>query len=364
MSMIRYPSYLFRDPLLLSTYLQNTRVGTPIIINNIIDINVEGDHLLNLYITHLDKEIYQKIPEGLETIGEAFWAEDDWAELAPKIADEARKHGWCMVKFYDEEFTDRWKVFSVQEFTTWIKETKEIDTDENGDPITKVIRMGGRFKWADDLGNALTEELRFDDDLTYMITWRKGDGRETFAYPDLTQALMTLIFEFRQAKGQMLFSAAKPSFKHFVYGEGANDDNVKILDVKIKGIDNTSGLGVNKTVLEEIRTIKDESLPIIEPALNKQLQFISGLTRMPVSFFMGEKQTSGMSDMGEKTDMLKIRQKKESIFNTFAPSLITMMEDIYNITIKELVLPQDETLEEIEEDEQKTKTNLTNKNIK
>ena len=154
MSMRRYPSYLFRDPLLLPTYLDNNRTGTPIILTNTIDINVEGDHLLNLYITQLDNEIYQNIPEGLGDVGEAMWMEDNWSELAPQIADAIRKHGWCMVKFYDEEFTDRWKVFSVQEFTTWIKETKEIDTDENGDPITKVIRMGGRFKWADDLWSA------------------------------------------------------------------------------------------------------------------------------------------------------------------------------------------------------------------
>ena len=354
MSMRRYPSYLFRDPLLLPTYLDNNRTGTPIILTNTIDINVEGDHLLNLYITQLDNEIYQNIPEGLGDVGEAMWMEDNWSELAPQIADAIRKHGWCMIQFYEDGDFGRWKVFTVNEFADWIKEP-----NKDG----KIVRKGAKFSWADDLGNSWTnEELRFEDDNTFLVKWREGRGLETFAFPDLSQAIMTLAFEFRQMRGQLTFSASKPSFKHFKYGPDANNDNIDDLDTKIKGIDTSSAIGAPITVLDSIDTIEDKTLSIIEPALDKQLQYYAGVTRLPVSYYMGERsQSSGMNGKGDTTDLLKIRQKKELIFNTISPSIVNMFSDVYDISIDELELPEDESLEEVETDSDpsETATNAT-----
>ncbi len=340
----RYPSYLYRDVLLDNKYLSNDREGTPITLTNNIDLNVEGDFLLNGYINRLDEEIYQALPVGLGDLGEAWWKSDKWAALATKMANEARKHGWCVVQFYDEDAPRRWEVFSVVQFVDYIKETVKIDD------VEKLMAVGMKFEWGDYLGNSFREEVRFDDPMTHLIKYEEGNGMSVFAFPDLNQAIMTLAFEFRQAKGQMLFSAAKPSYQHFKYGMDANDDNIDDLDAKIKGIDATSAIGAPLSVLDSIDVVENKNLAIIEPALDKQLTYFAGLTRLPVAFYMGEKQSSGMSDMGEKTDMLKIRIKKEFIFNRFAPFIMNIFEEVYGIVLDELELPQDAALEEVEED--------------
>ena len=219
--------------------------------------------------------------------------------------------------------------------------------------------MGAKFTCGDDLGNTFTESVRFDDPMVHLIKYSEGDGMSTFAFPDLSQAIMTLAFEFRQAKGQMIFTAAKPSFLHFKYGEQADDDTADELDDKIKGVDSTAAIGIAKSVLDEIVSIKNENMDIIEPALNKQLRYFSGATRLPTAFYLGEKDSSGMSDVGEKSDMLKIYQKKETIFSVYQPHIIAMFSDVYDITIDKLELPQPVVLEDVEEDKE---DNPDNKN--
>lgn len=344
----QYPSYLFRDPLLANQRMVNTRVATPITLTNNININVDGDHLLNLYITKLDEEIYEDMPLGLGKLGEAVWKSDDWKNLSVKIADESRKHGWCVVQFYDEDSLERWRVFTVVEFTDYIKETIKGE-----DGVDKLKAVGMKLAWGDYLGNAFTEEVKFDDKMTFLVKFREGDGRSVFAFPDLTQAIMTLAFEFRQAKGQMLFSAAKPSFLHFIYGGGATEPAIDELDNKIKGVDAASAIGISKEVLEKIDTIENKNIAIIEPALNKQLQYFAGLTRLPISYYLAEKESKGMSDVGEKVELLRIRQKKETLFKHYAPHIITIFEELYEIIIDKLELPPDATLQAIEGAEKK-----------
>ena len=337
---MNYDSYLYRDPLLQEIYLTNQRL-LPITPLNLMERQVEGDPILDLYVHRLNSEIYGKLPDGLTEIAEALWISDDWRTLMEQVADATRLHGWCVVQFYDDE-NIRWNVLSVPEFEDWIK-----DPDADG----KLIRTGVKFKWADDLGNQWEEECLFAEPNTHLIKWREGNGRDVFAFPDVNEALMTLVIEYRQMHGQMTFSAAKPSFLHFVYGEDADDDNITLLDQKIKHIDTTTAIGLSETILKEIRSVENTNLSLLEPALDRQIQYISAITHLPTSFFIGEKQSSGMSDMGEKTDMLKVRQKKEFIFNALSPYIKRIFNDQYGIGI-DILLPQDETLEEIEEDGQ------------
>jgi len=323
--------------LLYKGFLDNNRVATPVILTNNIDMNVEGDNLLHTYIVKLDEEIFGHPPLGLTTLGEAMWAEDKWNALAPRMVDETRKHGWSVVQFYEGE--PRWRVFSVQQFSDWIRETNEDD---------KIIRKGIKFVWGDDLGNQWSEEVLFDDPMTYLLKYKEGNGMSTFAFPDLSQAIMTLAFEFRQIKGQLTFTAAKPSYQHFVYGEGADTDAVNDLDSKIKNVDAAAAIGVSEGILKEIRTIENKNLIVLEPAMERQLQLFAGLTRLPVSFYIGEKVRTGMSDMGEKTDILKTNIKKESLFSIFSPFLVEMFNNLYQISI-DPELEHEMSLEEVEE---------------
>lgn len=356
-----YSAYLYRDPLLDPYRMSNAREGTMITLHNNIDINVEGDHLLHSYITKLDEEIYSKMPDGLNPLAVTMWKTDRWNELSIKIADETRKHGWCVVQFYEtsDSYPKRWRVFSVQRFTDYIRETYE---DEEGNIHYKAVGM--KFEWGDYLGNSFKEELRFDDPFTHLVFWREGDDMSTFAFPDLSQAIMTLAFEYRQIKGQMTFSAAKPSYQHFIYGDNCGDPEADELDDKIKGVDTTSAIGAKKDILEEIKTIENKNLAIILPAEIKQLRLFAGVTRLPVSYFSDEKETSGMSDMGEKTEMVKIMKKKEFIFNKLKPYLEKIFREVYtpSIDVSGMELPQEATLEEVEEEKDDVDTpNKTNK---
>ena len=212
-----YPTATYTNKLLLSQYFRSENLTSP----NIIDANVEGDWLLHLYITQLDEETFTEMPVGLGELGEAIWVEDRWSELMPKIANESRKHGWCIAQFYDGD--PRWKVFTVADFEDWIKEPAQ-----NPDGKPYVIRRGIKFKWTDDLGNNGSEECFFDAKETYLVKYKEGDGKLIFAYSDLPNALLDIVYNLRQIKGQMDFIGSKPGFKHFIYGA---DDN-RIFNLK------------------------------------------------------------------------------------------------------------------------------------
>jgi hypothetical protein len=331
----KYPSYLYRDPLLKHGYLTNHREGTPIHLSNIIDRNVYGDPILQTYINRLDEEILGNKPEGLPQLADAMWEADNWNQLGPKIMNEARKHGWCVVQFYEDN-PRRWEVFNVHQFTDYLKET-----DEDG----KIIAVGMKFQWSDYLGNSFHEQIRFDDDYTFLIKYKEGDGMRVFAFPDLTEDIMTLVFEFRQIRGQMSMSASKPSFPHFIYGESAGDDEAQNLDNILKHVSTSAGIGAPESVLKEINTIKNENINIIEPAYERQLKLIAGATRLPVSYFVGERgKSSGFSDIGEKTELVRVRRKKEYLFNWIKPYIEQMFETLYNISIN-ITLPQEATID-------------------
>lgn len=336
MSQIR-DQYLYRDPLLLPNYLNKERTGTPIILENIIEINVEGDPFIHNYIKNLNEEIFSGIPDGLNDLALGFWRLNKWSDLCIEIADKVRMHGWCIVVKYESDID----VYSVPQFADWIK-----TTDNDG----RLIRSGVKMNWADDIGNSWDKEFSFDDDDVFLIKWNEGNGMATFAFPDLSDAMLTLFFEIRQIRGQYTFSASRPSFLHFLYGENIDDIAAADLDEKISRVGTSTALGVSKKILDSIVNIENKNIALIEPALNKEIEILCGYTRLPISFWYGERKNSGMSDVGAKTDVLLVRQKKEFIFNKLKRAICEMFEQFYDIDI-DIELPQDQTMEGIEEND-------------
>lgn len=344
-----YPDFLYRDPLLLPTKLNNQRSGTPLIFHNIIDENEFGDPFLHSFISRLNKEVYSQIPDGLDTMAEAFWINDEWNVLMTQIANECRKHGWCVVNFYNQPFNGRlWKVFSVQQFSDYIK-TMDKQTG-------KLEVTGMKFDWGDYLGNTWHEELEFDTD-TFLIKWEDGNDH-TFALPDLSQDIMTLAFNLRQINGQMTASASKPSYQHFKYGEDADDESIDNLDSKIRYVDSMSAIGAPIGVLQEIDVIENKNIDIIDPSFERQLKLFAGATRLPISFYLGEKENNGISDIGTKMDEVKVMKKKEEIFNVLQPYIERIFREHYGIET-EIEYPQDEVvMEDVEENEARTETEI------
>ena len=336
-----YPTYIYRNRLLFPRYLRSENKVS----NNTIDMNVEGDFLLFPYIVRLDDETFSQMPIGLGDVGEAMWVEDEWSELMPKIVDESRKHGWCVVQFYDvaeDAATPRWRVLSFGSFTDWIKET-----DEDG----TILRLGAKFKWGDDLGNSGSEECLFADDDCFLVKFREGNGQNIFAYSDIPDALLDIVFNARQTKGQMDFIGSKPGFRHYVYGDAADDDSVNKLDAQLKYVDLSAGIGAPEGVLKEIRSVNDDHGATIIDILNQSIELFAGATRLPVSYYMGQRTDSGLGKAAELTDMLKLDRKKESLFQNYVTYIKKMFFDMYGVVTDKLELEQDVALDEVEEED-------------
>ena len=337
-----YPTSLYRNKLLFPQYLRSENIVT----QNVIDMNVEGDWLLYSYIVELDYETFSDMPVGLGNLGEALWVDDDWSSLMPKIVDESRKHGWCVVQFYDvaeDAASPRWRVLSRGSFTDWIKETAKDGT---------ILRMGAKFKWGDDIGNSGEEECLFADNDCFLFKFREGNGQNIFAYSDISDALLDIAFSARQVKGQMDFIGSKPAFKHYKYGQSADDESITKLDAKIKYVDVSAGIGAPIGVLENIESITDDGVYVVLPIFEKEVEIFAGVTRLPVSYYMGQRTSGGLGEKGETVDLLKIDRKKAALFARYAPQIKTFFYDMYDITIAaELELQQDETLDDVEEDD-------------
>jgi len=331
-----YPSAVYKNKLLLTNYLHSENL----VPGNIIDANVEGDWLLYLYINKLDEETFYNMPEGLGELGEICWVEDRWNELMPKIADESRKHGWCVVQFYD----DGWAVYTLSTFADWIKEVIE----EDGSQYIK--RVGAKFNITDDLGNSSVEECLFDNNDCFLVKFKEGDGRMIFAASDISDAMLDIVFNIRQVKGQMDFIGSKPGFKHIKYGVDATDENIAVLDEAIKNVDSTSAIGAPESVLGGFETVSDENIKVVIPIFDKSLSLFAGLTRLPISFYTGER-TSGWGQEAEKTDLLKIDRKKNALLKRYEPIIKDIFFNHYQVTIENLEIKQDVTVQEVEEND-------------
>ena len=309
-----YPTQLYRDPLLFPLYVRTNNWHS-------IWTQVQGDMLLNPYIVKLDEEICDNIPEFR-----------DHKSMVTELFDTTRIFGWAVIQFYDSEDMP-YRIFGPLHKEDWIKEY-----DEEG----KIKRVGLKAIWYDDLGNTWKDECRFGEDC-YLFIWEKGNGiarsqmppDTMFAIGDINLTLLTLAISARQIKGEANFSSSRPGFKHFVYGESITLDNRLAIQNNIQYANQSNGFGAKKSTVEEIRTIEDNVIEKCLAALKDEIQFFAGASRLPLSFYLGEKQTGGLGDTGESTDEVKVSVKKEAVLNHFLPQLQVMFQEQYGLSLPE-----------------------------
>jgi len=281
---------------------------------------MEGDFHINAYIPKLDEEIFSDTPI-LTPKGDEQWLEDNLSAMAIQLLDKGRLHGWAVVQFYDEG--PLWRVFSELEKTTWI-------TDESKNIIGVKVNYG----------TVTDEECLFDEKQCYLFKFKQGNNIDKFAYADLDQAMWTVATIAREIQNQLDVMARKPEFYHIVYGTPTPAQR----QVVMNALDDTSVLnafGMNEDAVKEIKVINHESYDKLQNAIDKKTMMFSGLTRLPLAFYKGERTSgSGTGGAAENVVELKIEKRKVHIFNKLKPILTQIYADRYGIILTDIELEQ------------------------
>lgn len=332
-----HPSYYFRDPLVWAHYTPYILLANETIAYTI-DLNVAGDSFLNIYIEKLNEELFAKTPDFKSQETKNVWQDNMLNIMWIKVTNEIRKHGWCILKFYED---DSWKVFSPRYFEKWLTEE-----DEDG----RKVRIGVAMNYTDDLGNNYREECIFSaENLCFLIKWQDASANNArFADADLNQAIMTRAYNIRQINDQLVYSGTKPNYYHFVYGDNMTNDGRTSLKDEIKNVNRSVGIGMREDLLKEIRMIPNGEVEKILAALEKQIQMFAGATRLPLSYFIGERASQGLSNAGETVDEQRIEKKKMMIFRRIFPYIKEVMLFVYGITV-EVDLEEKENEQRVEE---------------
>lgn len=297
-----YPSDNYIDPLTFPIYLQTDN-------SHSLYQQVLGDWLLNAYICQLDQEII----DDIEEFGE-------YSYVVKNIIDYCRIFGWCVVAFYE----DAPMVFNTLHKEDWIT---QITND-------KKERVGIKVLWTDDLGNNWKDDLIFDNNAK-LIIWEKGSfirfthelPDALFARNDINLSIHSLSIQCRQIKAQLDYLGCNPSFKFFKYGENITPTQRTTLVQQMAYIKTSNAFGAKGSIVDSIETITDNgSIDTLINALITEIGFFSGATRLPLSFYLGERQAGGLGDTGESTDVVKIDSKK----NLIMQHLSNQIEDMFS----------------------------------
>lgn len=281
---------------------------------------MDGDFHINAYIPKLDDEIFSDTPI-FSPSGEDKWLEDNLSAMSIQLLDKGRLHGWSCVQFYTEG--PLYRVFSELEKVDWIRDDKK-----------NVI--GVKVSYAE----VEKEECIFGKKQCYLFKFKEGNNIDKFAIADLDQAMWTISTIAREIQNQLDVMARKPEFYHIVYGTPTPAQR----QIVMNALDDTSVLsafGINEDAVRRIEVINHESYDALQGVLDKKTMMFSGLTRLPLAFYKGERTSgSGTGGAAENVVELKIEKRKVHIFNKLKPILTQIYADRYGITLTDIELEQ------------------------
>ena len=315
-----YPTISYIDPLTMPEYIKTNSF-------NSIRQQVYGDWLLSSFITKLDMEIVDDVEEFKEK-----------KELILEIFDATRMYGWCVYQPYSE--ID--KVFTPINWERWITTTNK--------ETKKLEKIGLKVKWEDELGNTWNDELYFESkegvSKAYLFIWKKGNGitmrgcpkDSDFALPDLDLSVLSLAIQIRQIQSAMTRSATNPFFYHVKYGQSITPAQRQTLINQMAYASASMGVGAKEGVLKEIVSVENGSIEKSLIAMKELISFYAATTRLPLSFYFGERQSGGglNGDRVEEADTGRLYRKKEYILQHFLKQLTEIAQEEWGITLPNL----------------------------
>jgi hypothetical protein len=335
-----YPSITFRDPYLHPIFLKTND-------SNSIYQQVFGDWMLDAFINQLDNEICDDITQNQEAHA-----------LVKNILDYTRIFGYCVVCSYEY---DGVRVYSELERTDWIKYLN---------PITnRTERLGIKVNWTDDLGNSYNDDVFFSDvddgileylkiknpTFGYLFKYADGNGKilpnsissSAFARGELSVAVLGSAIQVRQTMASLSFESQNPYFYHVRYGESITPKQSSEIMNKMAYVNITRGIGAKTSVIEDIDAKATNAVDTTLKGLDQLIRNFTSVTRLPLSFYTGERKNGGLGDTGEKDDNFRILIRKKEILSHFKDNINFVLSELgYENIDEEFYNTQQNDLEE------------------
>ena len=319
------------------------------------ELSVQKDWLLNAYIKKLDEEIFTERPiftpdifGGKSDQGESVdeyadseeepttsidesqsnaiepnpevedisedWDKERWDHLLLRIFDTARTHSYCAVELYNQ--APYWRVFCDREI-------EEMKYDKKGDPI------GAHLVYTLELPKSKGLFINNEYDITFYKEGQDNDGSSLFIPFGVPkgnrlgeydiETVWPIMVDIRYINLDITNNSAKTSgFYHLVYGDALKSGDSQTIVDTMDIIGSNRAIGAKKGALEEIRPIHPEQCQFSIEALIAKLKIFAATTRLPLTFYVGEKEQGGVFTEGF-TDEAKINKKKKYIFGQFKP---------------------------------------------
>jgi hypothetical protein len=240
------------------------------------------------------------------------WIDEAWTDLFISLMDKARTHKWCIVRLYDRE--PFWRIF------TW-REVKEIYYDKYDNPYKAIVEWTPDLPCNKDLTEH-TETINFYKDEKgkndfdgLFVTFGSPTGRY-IAKSDLDSIWDLIVYARYQVLDIINNSAKTSGFFHLIYGDSIQDTQISSLKDAFDYTGAGQAIGAKERILKDIKFHTPDHPEFTIEALDATLKLIAGNTRLPLSFFVGEKDTGGVFQEGF-SDEAKINKKKKYIFGQF-----------------------------------------------
>ena len=260
------------------------------------------------------------------------WFDEDYSGLIISMMNAARTHRWCVVELLDRD--PFWQVFTYREikkinynkydvpYSVEAKWTPHLPLNQNVVNHTRIIQLNR--------GDEKTSEHN-----AIFVTFGNPVGKE-IAINDL-EAIWDLLIYIRYQNLDIVNNSAKTSgFYHIIYGDAIKPEQVT--DLK-KAFDYT---GVGQAIAAKERVIKDikfhtpDHPEFTVEAMNESLNLLAGATRLPLSFFRGEKEGGGVFQEGF-SDEAKINKKKLYVFGQFKKAIMQLVKMRWGKDVEDVV---------------------------
>lgn len=279
-----------------------------------------------------------EIEEKAEDVSED-WDLERWDNLLLRMFDTSRTHSFCVVDLYNK--APYWRVFCDREI-------EEMYYDTGGAPI------GCHVVWTLELPKSKGIFINFEEDLKFYKEDQDDNNATSLFVPfgvpkgnrlgeyDI-ENLWSFAVDIRYINLDITNNSAKTSGFYFLkYGDALKaGDSQTIVDV-MDIIGSNRAIGAKESALKDIVAIHPEQCQFSIDALLAKLKLFAATTRLPLTFYVGEKEVGGVFTEGF-TDEAKINKKKKYIFGQFKPYIKDLIRMRWGIDLEDVEAYMEET---------------------